>query len=219
MGILQSIPMCSRGENKAAGEVAGDNADKNNNTLPAVAAVAAVVAQPHSSQSIANENADMSAAPPDATSTPKSHSHRDAAVRADPLPLNADLESSVESSDAEGRVIDGETTNSDSGLEQSSSDELELGPRRRPVSVAAGCNVTVDDEGVNEVTISLDDTDPEEEEDPVERPPEPTVPDERVETDEEEDLNLGPVHSKDTTAAISNLLSEMVGGGSRGEGR
>jgi hypothetical protein len=43
-------------------------------------------------------------------------------------------DSTIESSDAEGRGIDELTTTSDSGLEQSSSDELELGPRR-PVSV------------------------------------------------------------------------------------
>lgn len=231
MGVLHSVPLCSRGENKTNESNTGDaSIDKNNN----IADTLAITSQP-AAVSIANENAEVSP-PPEATSTPKSSSGRE--PRDEDHEVN--ISSEVESSDAEGRVIlDNTSSSSDSGLEQSSSaDELENIGENRPVSVIGG-DVTATEDG--EVTIPLDD-DVEELEDPVERPPEPTVPDERVDTtSEEEEDNQDPqqqqnrdfhlkVHSgpgitaaahngpqpgtavrKDTTAAISDLLSDIVG--------
>ncbi len=65
MGVLHSIPLCSRGENKeeGAGGTNTGSSDKNNNTLPVAAAVTSQpLQQQHSSQSLVNENV-----PPEAT--------------------------------------------------------------------------------------------------------------------------------------------------------
>ena len=61
-------------------------------------------------------------------------------------------------------------------------------------------------------TIQLDDDDVID--DPVERPPEPTVPDEAVPSDEDAEILVHPSRSdaKDPTQqAISTLFSELVG--------
>jgi hypothetical protein len=66
-------------------------------------------------------------------------------------------------------------------------------------------------------TFQMDETIPLDEEegvdDPVERPPEPTVPDEAVSSDEEPDYPVDPAGSvKDPTQnAISTLFSELMG--------
>ena len=176
-------------------------------------------------------------------STPKSTTKESSNPAAN---VSSDDNSLVESSDAEGRAIDDSVaTTSDSGLEQSSSDELELGgraaaaaadsaadtpssPDARPDSVIGTRGDEDEEEGEGtddgEVTISLnggDDDGGSEGDDPVERPPEPTVPDERVETTSDEEETVASASQaivtpprKDTTAAISELLSEMVNVGS-----
>ena len=57
--------------------------------------------------------------------------------------------------------------------------------------------------------------------DPVERPPEPTVPDEAVPSDEEQDYpDFDLTRVKDPTReAISTLFSELVGDRPIGHGR
>lgn len=142
--------------------------------------------------------------PPEATSTPK-------------------LERSHSESDIDEPIMDddyyGVMSTSDSGLDNSSSEELEqlsLGPSamaspRLPPGVArqeledrpysAAKNRIDNDEGITEgdtvISITLDnhetceedEEDEDEVEDPVERPPEPTVPDERVSSSSSSDNN------------------------------
>ena len=256
MGVIQTLPLCSRGnkeENPTPNAIAGD--ENNNQPMPSLQATTSanvVSVQPLSAShlqqnqptSLTNPHADLDT-PPEATSTPK----------------NRRYSSSIESEHGVDGVVDEElggqsSGTSDSGLEQSSSDELELGKAalgakksvlirediERPFSAADNNvemqNIPLDqDEGINETleegTISLenhqtsesdDAEDDDEVEEPLERPPEPTVPDERVDsyssssgsnrTSPARPLEGFVPHRKPgdaTTDAISNLLSEIVG--------
>ncbi len=194
MGLVNSIPLCSR--NKEGGDDGAGGADANNNQpMPSLQHHPGMVVsvQP---VSMANPN-----------------------VRLDDLAGGGErreersYSSSLESSEGGAKEEEEEeremTTTSDSGLEQSSSDELELGaaalgerPRsstnpairkleeqeqqqERPFSAADNR----EDDGMVQIPLENhdtccedDDDEDEDEPDPVERPPEPTVPDERVDT-------------------------------------
>lgn len=205
MGVIYSMPMCSRGDpSKEA---------NNNEPMPTLQHFV------HTDQPLPTSISNQNVSTPDATSTPKDQARG----------IDLDLPSEDEEEEDEDEIF----VTSDSGLEQSSSDELEL---VRPFSRAN------DDEGIN-VTVH--------EEDPVERPPEPTVPDERVDSADSrrsadsadradgaktalghgqvgKDVKAGSpdkadsgtpdadnstveVRKGDTVSAISNLLSEIVG--------
>ncbi|TRY61696.1 hypothetical protein TCAL_17181 [Tigriopus californicus] len=242
MGAIYSLPMCARN----GGDKEETQADGNNNEpMPTLQHNGLVVSiQPMAGPP--QETHDLS---PEATSTPRSRSRQ-----VTPFSEHS-ISESLESEDLEGHAIDEEVLNSsqdrtsDSGLEQSSSDELELGPpslrSMRPVSVIQRRTPPPlpQDEGINEssvdVTLPLGnhETCDEEDEDsdveePHERPPEPTVPDERVDSTSSEDRSsssspmrrvsrspsnppevLDPRHlmkKDDTKSAISDLLSEIV---------
>jgi hypothetical protein len=63
-------------------------------------------------------------------------------------------------------------------------------------------------------TIHLDEDDHQGLDDPVERPPEPTVPDEAVPSDEDQDYpdyDVRPGTKDPTQQAISSLFSELIG--------
>lgn len=246
MGVVYSLPLCSRGDPNKDAEPEGDR--NNNQPMPSLhrPQQAVIAEQPLSvtnlmdskspPTSLENPTAEMTEhPPPDATSTPKMDRER------------GDSSSLDSEGHHEGHVIDDEDyglTTSDSGLEHSSSDELEnLGQRplsgaarlmreelERPGSAADG---PLHDEGItegdSEITLPMDnhetceeDNDDDLGEDPVERPPEPTVPDERVDSSSSNESPTpdpyvrppGPMRKSgadDTTSAISNLLSEIVG--------
>ena len=81
------------------------------------------------------------------------------------------------------------------------------------------------DEGVHEEfddTLVIDEDDDHEEidlndSDIPERPPEPTVPDERVSSDDDQAQEQEQVPKDETTRKISSLLSELVGDRPAGE--
>ncbi len=267
MGVIYSIPLCSRGEAAKAGDDAIVD-DNNNQPMPSMHQV---VARQPTSLSNDNVSIDEDENRPEATSTPKSQRRNggpnpilDAGALIAAAEQNIrDRRSPSSSIDSEGHIdeddLGAEASRSDSGLEQSSSDELELGPptahlhdhgppslaqmlvaeeqgEERPFSAAGN---HPEDEGINEetldVTIPLENHETCEEDnndddvpDPVERPPEPTVPDERVDSSSSNESSPAPkddevnykvassglgrkTGANDTTSAISNLLSEIVG--------
>ena len=196
MGVLQSIPLCSRGNRM----VEPLDLDKNNNNLEE--------AEIHTSQPHA------ALPPPEATSTPRPQS---------PTGIINDQYSDSLSSENEahaGRPGAALSSGHDSGLEESAT-EFEFSrptPDSMPELFDEGVHEeTYDDNLVLDVIeddqeeIDLKD---DEEEDPLERPPEPTVPDERVSSDGEADIpdSGSDYTSKDeTTRKISSMLSELVG--------
>ena len=267
MGVIYSIPLCSKDKENPAHP---EDANNNQPTMPNLNGV--VSTQP---TAIANDNADPDAVeaanpPPKATSTPRAGRDLETADEGDGRKYSSSLDGSSEGArrgdddGGEGDEEPDETTTSDSGLEQSSSDELELGAavlRRkaaghveeldRPFSAAGSAprslpvdgdqppprppppaveGVSRDDEGFEAsanplAVIPLDNRDTCEEDDydddssagnePLERPPEPTVPDERVDSSSSSSSNRSSPEKRpqeDTTAAISDLLSEIVGG-------
>ena len=199
MGVLQSIPLCSRGNRM----VEPLDLDKNNNNLEEAEIH---TSQPHHA----------SLPPPEATSTPRPQS---------PTGIINDQYSDSLSSENEahaGRPGAALSSGHDSGLEESAT-EFEFS-RPTPDSMPEF------DEGVHEETYDdnlvldvIEDDQEEidlkdEEEDPLERPPEPTVPDERVSSDgEAEELEIHEQPETDytpkdeTTRKISSMLSELVG--------
>ena len=229
MGVLHSIPLCARGNNQAAVEPL--DLDKNNNEA------AAVVVQQPPQQILAH-------APPEATSTPRPQSPVVIGLANDHY---SDSLANSSSDSAEAEVEDDEGPEaialSDSGLEESAT-EFEYtrgGGAGSSAAAAAGqadlsCNL---DEGVHEefddtlvITEEIDLNDSTEDVnsgDPLERPPEPTVPDERVSSDEEsssinndqdnvQEVTGKPNNSEtQTQRKISNLLSELVGDHPAGE--
>ncbi len=211
MGVLQSIPLCARGNSD-------QNVDKNNNALPIEVPSAEVkTSQPQSS----------TITPPVSTSTPTRPLSPTGIVNDQYNSDNSLASSSSDDGDAEARA----GGSGDSGLEDSATD-FEFS---RPTSndVMNGVIDMTRDEGVPDEEEVYDDTlpyevpDPEVDEsdegeeidlgdDPVERPPEPTVPDELVESPEREILAASTrpppiVGKEDTTRKISNILSELVG--------
>merc|ERR1712203_244643 len=251
MGVLHSIPLCSRGN--GANVVEPLDLDKNNNEAAASSVV--YTSQP---QAIV---ASVPVEPPEATSTPRPQS---------PTGLENEQysDSSQMASEAEDdseAAVEEPPALSDSGLEESAT-EFEFSRPSPPT-------LTIDedsldgleaigledqnggDEGVGESDETFDDTmvldgheeiDLNEIEEPQERPPEPTVPDERVDqssSDEEESSQpqerpqgqpqgdflgdflghpqghpQGQSQLKDETSRkISSLLSELVGDRPAGE--
>ena len=278
MGVIYSIPLCSRGEAaKNNDENVAAAVDKNNNLPTSV-----VVSQQPQPTSLTNPNAEDEQQRPEATSTPKSDRTPgpilDAGIILQPannvnrasVSPSIESEGHIEIPEDEEDISLGDTSRSDSGLEQSSSDELELGPAvpnphhaqsnnnnnsgppsfaamlaaeqleeaERPLSAAGHHH---EDEGINEETLDVtiplenhetceEDEDEDEAEDPVERPPEPTVPDERVDSaaSSSHEGSPGPSNAgaaeaeiraagrrktgaNDTTSAISNIFSEIIG--------
>jgi len=246
MGVLHSIPLCSRGN--GANAVEPLDLDKNNNEAAAASVV--YTSQPHAIV------ASVPVEPPEATSTPRPQS---------PTGLENEQysDSSQMASEAEDdseAAVEEPPALSDSGLEESAT-EFEfsrpspLNPPRVTIEDAdhndsledgeadqSGGQETGLDEGVHESDETFDDTlviDGHEEidlndEDPLERPPEPTVPDERVSSDEEghsdghsrghsgrhspQEQPQREVTLKDETSRkISSLLSELVGDRPAGE--
>ena len=143
--------------------------------------------------------------------------------------------------DSDEAAIEEPPALSDSGLEESAT-EFEFS-RPSPPTVTFEAEIEAEgghegqgglDEGVHESDETFDDTlvidgheeiDLNDSDDPLERPPEPTVPDERVSSDEEGSAPPPPASnnqeknsSKDeTTRKISSLLSELVGDRPSGE--
>jgi len=217
MGVIQSIPLCSR-----TGEPVKPESEVNNNeSMPSQEPQkkVVVVSQP-SSSGIVNPNADLTSSDPNATSTPKEGKE---------LRFNRESPSAASESSSSSEIagIHGGGNRStaggrDSGLDQSSSaDDTEDDHNvnaRRPQTRNAG---DLSDEGVLDLTnalgqstdnlqvhrggdlteedeYELDASDSEDDDhdddtgfDPVERPPEPTVPDERVDTDDDLDGDGG----------------------------
>ena len=194
MGVLQSIPLCSRERT-----VEPLDLDKNNNTIEDPSEI-------HTSQPSC-----AALPPPEATSTPRPLSPTGL--------INDQYSDSLSSAENENQRHNAQVLSSghDSGLEESAT-EFEFS---RPTPDSMNPEF---DEGVHEETyddnlvldvieddheeIDLKDTS---DEDPLERPPEPTVPDERVSSDEAEHAE-NEFHPKDETSRkISSILSELVG--------
>jgi hypothetical protein len=226
MGVIYSIPLCSR-DNGGGGDAKGAQAQDHNNNEPMPSmhpGPAAVIVQQPQEASARENRIDHFVV--DAASAPAGGRNY-----SDSLGSSAGL--------------DDLGLGSDSGLEHSSSsDELELsghGSRagQRPRSVAER-HVSIDDhmeeEGHFEIPLDNDDyaddeydhhddDDDDHDDDPIERPPEPTVPDERIDSTSSEDSRESPQRNprpapdllmqhkrgEDTASAISDLLSEIVG--------
>merc|ERR1712223_904447 len=224
MGVLHSIPLCSRGN--GANQVGPLDLDKNNNEASVV-----YTSQPHAIV------ASVPVPPPEATSTPRPQS---------PTGLENEQysDSSQMASEAEDdseAAVEEPPALSDSGLEESATEFEFSRPSPPTVTVEdtdhnddglevgeadqSGGQETGLDEGVHESDETFDDTlviDGHEEidlndDDPLERPPEPTVPDERVSSDEEGQPQEQPQLKDETTRKISSLLSELVGDRPAGE--
>ena len=237
MGAIYSIPLCAKEKDPASGEI------NNNQPMPTLQHDSGVVvsvqplatAQQPVKNSLANPTCEELG--PNATSTPRSQRQLSPASSAlsedDPSSLDLDV----------ARVIDEEVLEtsterdhtSDSGLEQSSSDEPELGPPSRQFRPGTALDksqpppLDSSNEGSGNGTLPLgnhdtcdedeDDEDDVEEEDPLERCPEPTVPDERVDSTSSSDRERASASpqpkekaAKDTTAAITDLLADIVSG-------
>jgi hypothetical protein len=224
MGVLQSIPLCARGKN--------DNIDidnNNNNTLPEppVQTSQPIPLQP----------------PPEATSTPRPLSPTG-------LANDQYSDSHASSSDeAAPHHVHGRppalSSGGDSGLEDSATD-FEFSRPTLDFNVTRGVDEGVHEEDTYDDTLPvvldvIDDEDDDDDasadgheeidlnddaggvtgdDDPVERPPEPTVPDERIgsSSDEEAEEVFEAAEEKvkiftkdETTRKISNLLSELAG--------
>merc|ERR1711971_1183920 len=230
MGVLHSIPLCSRGS--GANQVEPLDLDKNNNEASVV-----FTSQP---QPIV-----VATEAPEATSTPRPQSPTGLANEqySDSSQIASEAEDDSEAAVEEPPAL------SDSGLEESAT-EFEFSRPSPPTLTidedsldgleAIGLeNQNGGDEGVGESDETFDDTmvldgheeiDLNEIEEPQERPPEPTVPDERVDqssSDEEESSQpqerpqgqpQGESQLKDETSRkISSLLSELVGDRPAGE--
>merc|ERR1711899_89150 len=213
MGVLHSIPLCSRGN--GANQVEPLDLDKNNNEASVV-----YTSQPHAIV------ASVPVPPPEATSTPRPQS---------PTGLENEQysDSSQMASEAEDdseAAVEEPPALSDSGLEESATEFEFSRPSPPTVTVEDTDHNDGLDEGVHESDETFDDTlviDGHEEidlndDDPLERPPEPTVPDERVSSDEEghspQEQPQTVLASKDeTTRKISNLLESLVGDRPAGE--
>jgi len=203
MGVLHSIPLCSRGS--ATVTVEPLDLDKNNNSLNE----AAIVNQPSQPA--------LSPPPPEATSTPRPQSPTGM--------VNSQYSESHSSSTSEANEVE-ETLPIDSGLEDT---EFEYS---KPDLLEDNFDDTLDDDVIDDGHDEIDLNDP------VERPPEPTVPDERVASSSDEeppDLEQGSgleqpqkinddvstttkvVSKEETTRKISSLLSELVGDHPNGE--
>jgi len=193
MGVLHSIPLCSRGS--GANQVEPLDLDKNNNE-------AAVVFTSQPQPIVATEA-------PEATSTPRPQSPTGLANEqySDSSQMASEAEDDSEAAAEEPPAL------SDSGLEESAT-EFEFSRPSPPTLTIDedsldgleaigledqnGSNDGGQDEGVGESDETFDDTlildgheeiDLDDMEEPQERPPEPTVPDERVDqssSDEEE---------------------------------
>ena len=202
MGVLHSIPLCSRGSNNVAVEPL--DLDKNNNSLneAATSQVSTIVHQP----------SQPALPPPEATSTPRPQS-----------PTGMVNSQYSENSSAASEPNE-DTLPTDSGLEDT---EFEYS---KPDLLEDNFDDTLDvdvidqddaedaiDDGHEEIDLN----------DPVERPPEPTVPDERVassSSSSDEELALDNVNDvietsakEETNRKISSLLSELVGDHPHGE--
>merc|ERR1712109_364776 len=225
MGVLHSIPLCSRGN--GANQVEPLDLDKNNNEASVV-----YTSQPHAIV------ASVPVPPPEATSTPRPQS---------PTGLENEQysDSSQMASEAEDdseAAVEEPPALSDSGLEESATEFEFSRPSPPTVTVEdtdhnddglevgeadqSGGQETGLDEGVHESDETLVIDGHEEidlnDDDPLERPPEPTVPDERVSSDDEghspQELPQTVLASKDeTTRKISNLLESLVGDRPAGE--
>lgn len=197
MGVLHSIPLCSRGS--ATVTVEPLDLDKNNNSLNEAAAT------------IVNQPSQPALPPPEATSTPRPQSPTGM--------VNSQYSESHSSSTSTNEVE--ETLPIDSGLEDT---EFEYS---KPDLLEDNFDDTLDDDVIDDGHDEIDLNDP------VERPPEPTVPDERVasSSDEEppdleqggleqpqnDDVSTKVVTKEETTRKISSLLSELVGDHPNGE--
>ena len=197
MGVLHSIPLCSRGS--ATVTVEPLDLDKNNNSLNEAAAT------------IVNQPSQPALPPPEATSTPRPQSPTGM--------VNSQYSESHSSSSSTNEVE--ETLPIDSGLEDT---EFEYS---KPDLLEDNFDDTLDDDVIDDGHDEIDLNDP------VERPPEPTVPDERVasSSDEEppdleqggleqpqnDDVSTKVVTKEETTRKISSLLSELVGDHPNGE--
>lgn len=221
MGVLHSIPLCARGNNTNIVEPL--ELDKNNNDV-------VYTSQPSTT----------TVPPPEATSTPvrpqsptgfQNEQYSDSLASSSDN-NSADDEEPVDQPPASSAL-------SDSGLEESAT-EFEFSRPSPQEQQRNACNFDAkrqqpnsnfqfadhdnanQDEGVHEEfddTLVLDDheeIDLNDGEDPLERPPEPTVPDERcVSSSGSEDE---PITAKDETSRkISSLLSELVGDRPAGE--
>ena len=235
--MLQSIPLCSRGQNKS-NEVPPLELDKNNNDPTLVV----------NNQPVAVEGA-TTIPPPDATSTPRRRNPSqevddDAFDADDGLELSSGFENphfgqsrdDLEEDDI-GPVVDqviGSSDEDDSGLalqefrKKHNMDDLRRETMTPPPAPDAlddfddqfGDDLLDDDDDDDE-TINVEDADSRDlssSDDPVERPPEPRVPEEDPKRlspsgGSSEDESSKPYFSKNdpTTAAISNMLSEIVG--------
>jgi len=228
MGVLHSIPLCSRGNEVRVEPL---DLDKNNNDVVYTSQPQAIVA-----------NGLPSHPPPEATSTPKPQSPT--GLENEQYSDSSNMASEAED-DFEAVVEEPIPALSDSGLEESATEFEFSRPSPPTVTVEdtddleaegeaadqSGGQETGLDEGVHENDETFDDTlviDGHEEidlndDDPLERPPEPTVPDERVSSDDESHspqeqpqteagLFVTEIGLKDeTTRKISTLLSELVG--------
>ena len=187
MGVLHSIPLCSRGTNN----VEPLNLDNNNNE--------SITNNVHTSQPNV-----VVVPPPEATSTPR--------PQGTPTGTPTGLQNEQYSdslSDEAGDVdeIENEIEEpqnggfSDSGLEESAT-EFEFSRPSPP-----GGHVT-SDEGVHEEfedTLILDGSEEIDlnDEDPLERPPEPTVPDERVSSSSDNEVEPGNSETGNSEAGNS----------------
>lgn len=194
MGVLNSIPLCARGDNRET--------DQNNNipTVSSNLSTSPTTTQPLSLNS------------PQATSTPRPLSPDQ--IEAGGGIHNENYDDSLASTGSNSS-----RERSDSGLDNSA-DELE---RRQTFSLDDDEDeLQEDDEGVFHEDPLMDETLPIDEEngledgveDPVERPPEPTVPDEALPSDEDQDYSLDHRSNLDkdpTQRAISSLFSELMG--------
>jgi len=256
MGVMQSIPFCSRGQAKNAGEAGAGGAvpplvlDNNNNDPTVVVNNQPVAA---SAPEVAVDD-DVSGPPPDATSTPRQMSDS----MDDGLELSSGFENphfdqskaaadeALDDSDDIGPVVDqviggSSSDEDDSGLAlQEFRKRHNMDGLRRetmtppPVHESSGGDfeefgddLLDDDDDDDDETINVEDADSRDglsssDSDPVERPPEPRVPEEDPKrlsgSSEDEDRGVSPevkspYFSKDdpTTAAITTMLSDIVG--------
>jgi len=178
--VLHSIPLCSRGSS-AAVTVEPLDLDKNNNSLNESAAVANSISSTTEATVVVHQPSQPALPPPEATSTPRPQS---------PTGLvNSQYSDNSSNCSHSSNVIIEDTFPIDSGLEDTEfeySKGASISPN--PLCISPVDNLledhfddTLDDDVIDDGHEEIDLNDP------VERPPEPTVPDERVASSSDEE--------------------------------
>jgi len=176
--VLHSIPLCSRGSS-AAVTVEPLDLDKNNNSLNESTAAAASSISTTEATVVVHQPSQPALPPPEATSTPRPQS---------PTGLvNSQYSDNSSNSSHSSNVIE-DTFPIDSGLEDTEFEYSKGAISPHPLCISPVDNLledhfddTLDDDVIDDGHEEIDLNDP------VERPPEPTVPDERVASSSDEE--------------------------------